>query len=191
MIDPNNDEFKEIRKKFLTDLNTLVTVKNDLEIQNATWKFARSAFDFGRLIQLIPDNIWTDQNEEHQFEEQFEEAIRIFSTAVKGMCSIPRAANLYTVKLYLSTFEFLRVDILKLYEKHRSSKKLSEVMNVFERSQFFLHRQIDAWEFEKDLHNPNQWEKPNLNGIPPEHKWWNLELGIKNDENDFEEISFE
>lgn len=191
MIDPNNDEFKEIRRKFLTDLNTLVTVKNDLEIQNATWKFARSAFDFGRLIRLVPEKIWTDQNEENQFEQQFEEAIRTFSTAVKGMCSIPRAANLYTVKLYLSTCEFLRVDILKLYEKHRSSNELSEVMNVFERSQFFLNRQIDDWEFEKDLHNPNQWEKPNLNGIPPEHKWWNLELGIKNDQNDFEETSFE
>lgn len=98
------------------------------------------------------------------------------------MCSIPRAANLYTVKLHLSAFEFLRTDLLQLYEESRSASPTAELvkaMDVFERQQFFLNRQMDEWEFERDFHRPNEWEKPCLEGIPREHQWWHLELGIK------------
>ncbi|CAF4798714.1 unnamed protein product, partial [Rotaria socialis] len=35
---------------------------------------------------------------------------------------------------------------------------------------------MDEWEFQTDFHNPNQREKPCLEGIPEEHKWWHLEL---------------
>ncbi|CAF3189861.1 unnamed protein product [Rotaria sp. Silwood2] len=165
---------------------------NDLEVQDASWKFARSAYDFGRLRRLLPDQVWTSQEEENLFNKQFETTIRTFSTAVKGMCSIPRAENLYTVKLYLSAFEFIRTDLLQLYEKSRPASATAELlkaMNVLEREQFFLKRQMDEWEFQTDFHHPNQWEKPCLEGIPKEHKWWHLELGIKDDnttEDDFE-----
>lgn len=184
MADPKAEELKQARTKFFTDLNTLVTVTNDLDVQNATWKFARSAYDFGRLRRLLPDQVWINQEEENQFNQQFEPAIRTFSTAVKGMCSIPRAANLYTVKLYLSAFEFIRTDLLQLYEKSRPSSSTAELlkaMDVLERQQFYLNRQMDDWEFERDFHNPNQWEKPCLEGIPKEHKWWHPELDIKID----------
>ncbi len=54
-------------------------------------------------------------------------------------------------------------------------------MNTLKEQQIFLNKRMDDWEYQTDFHNPNQWEKPCLEGIPKEHKWWNKELGIKSD----------
>lgn len=182
MTDVNVEEFQQARTKFLADLNSLVIANTDLEVQQSAWKFVRSAYDFARLRRLFPDQTWSHEQEETQFNEQFEHGIRVFSTAVKGMCSIPRAANLYTVKLYLSAFEFIRTDLRQLYQKSSSSSlntELKTALNELERRQDYLNRRMEDWEFDRDFQRPNQSEKPCLNGIPKEHKWWHKELGIR------------
>ena len=192
MADTKAEELKQARIKFFMDLNSLVTATKDMEVQNAAWKFSRSAYEFARLRRLQPDQVWTNQDEEERFVQQFESTIRTFSTVVRGLCSIPRAANLYIVKLYLSAFEFIRTDLLQLYEKSSSSTSttgLIKSMNILEGQQYFLNRQMEDWKFERDFRDPNQWEKSCLEGIPKEHKWWHSELGITNDseiEDDFE-----
>ncbi len=103
---------------------------------------------------------------------------------MKCLCSIPRATNVYTAKSYLSAFEFIRTDLLRLYEKNpgsTSTAELQKAMNTLKEQQIFLNKRMDDWEYQTDFHNPNQWEKPCLEGIPKEHKWWNKELGIKSD----------
>jgi hypothetical protein len=187
MANDRAETFKIARAKFFTDLNSLVTATNDLEGQNAAWRFCRSVYEFGRLRRIFPDQVWIDE-ETSQFREQFEPGIIAFAVELKGITSIPRAANLYTVKLYLSAFEFIRSDLLQLYKNNRDSNLTAELqaaMNKIELQQIFLKNSMDEWEFDRDFYNPNHWELSCLDGIPKEHKWWNKELGIPSDnEND-------
>jgi hypothetical protein len=171
------------RTKFFADLNSLVTATNDSEGQNAAWRFCRSAYEFARLQRVQPDQIWTNE-EEAQFKEQFEPGIIAFAVELKGLCSVPRAVNLYTVKLYLSTFEFIRTDLLQLYEKLRGSNSTAELqkaMNTLQQQQIYLNGRMNEWEYDTRFYQPNEWEKPCLEGIPKEHKWWNKELGMTDD----------
>jgi hypothetical protein len=170
------------RTKFFVDLNSLVTATNDLDAQNAAWRLCRSAYEFARLQRVQPDQTWTNE-EETQFKEQFEPGIIAFAAELDGICSVPRAENLYTAKLYISTFQFIRTDLLQLYETLRGSNSTTELqkaMNTLEEEQIYLNRCIDEWRYDFRRYQPNEWEMPCLEGIPKEHKWWNKELGITN-----------
>ena len=191
MTDVKIEEFKQVRTKFLSDLNWLVNAKTGIEMQDAALTFTRNVYDFARLRRLLPEQSWNNEQEENQFKQQFETGIRTYSTAIRGLCSILRAKNLYTVKLYLSTFEFIRTDLLQLYEKNQSSNssfELQNAMDVLKNRQFYLNTKMDDWESERDFRNPNQWEKPCLEGIPKEHKWWHDELGSEIEDNDDSDI---
>ncbi|CAF4018872.1 unnamed protein product [Adineta steineri] len=170
------------RTKFFIDLNSLVTATNDLEGQNAALRFCRSVYEFARLQRMLPDEVWTNtEEEEDRFKVQFEPGIIAFAAELRGITSVPRAANLYTVKLYLSAFEFIRTDLMQLYEKMQGANpttELQKAMSTIESQQFFLTRSMDHWEFDHDFYHPNKWELPCLEGMPKEHKWWNKELGI-------------
>jgi hypothetical protein len=183
MTDSRIEALKMARVKFFNDLNSLVIATTDSEGQNAAWRFCRSVYEFARLRRMLPDQVWTDE-EESRFREQFEPGIIAFAAELKGITSIPRAANLYTAKLYLSAFEFIRSDLLQLYEKSRGSSSTAELqkaMSTIEWQQTFLANRMDEWEFDRDFYNPNEWELPCLEGIPQGHKWWNKELGITSD----------
>ncbi|CAF3989469.1 unnamed protein product [Adineta steineri] len=124
-----------VRAKFFIDLNSLVTATNDLEGQNAALRFCRSVYEFARLRQMLPDEIWTNKEEEDRFKVQFEPGIIAFAAELRGITSVPRAANLYTVKLYLSAFEFIRTDLMQLYGKIQGADpttKLQQAMSTIE-----------------------------------------------------------
>ena len=183
MADSNAEALKMAQVKFLTDLNSLVTATDASERQNGAWRFCRSVYEFARLRRVLPDQIWTDE-EEGRFREQFEPGIIVFAAELKGITSIPRAANAYTAKLYLSAFEFVLSDLLQLYEKSQVSSptdELKNAMSTIKWQQRFLESRMDEWEFDRNLYNPNKWELPCLEGIPKEHKWWKKELGITSD----------
>jgi hypothetical protein len=183
MTDSTIETSKISRAKFFTDLNSLVTSTTGSEGQNIALRFCRSVYELARLRRVLPNQVLTDE-EEDRFREQFEPGIIAFTAELKGITSVPRAANLYTAKLYLSAFEFIRTDLLQLYEKSRASSptaELQKAMSTIKWQQTFLTKRMDRWEFDSDFYHPNEWELPCLEGIPKEHKWWNKELGITSD----------
>lgn len=184
MAEDKSEEFKTVRSSFLKDLNSLATEKADLQVQNAAQRFFRSAYDFARLCRIFHEQIWSSDEEKSQFYQQFDLAIQTFATAVQGLCSMLRAQNRYTAKLYLSTFEFIRNDLRQLYEKNSTVKPTAEferAMTVLEREQTYLNRCLSEWEYDRDFYNPNEWELPNFDGIPKKHKWWQKEILFEDD----------
>jgi hypothetical protein len=173
-------ELKAVQTKFFTDLDALVRAANDLDGQNAALRFCRSGYEFGRFRRLMPDQLLTTA-EEARFRDNFEPGTIAFAAELKGITSMLRAANLYTAKLYLSTFEFIRIDLLQLYEKSMGAKRsanLQKALDTLEGQQNYIHNRMDDWEYDMEYDTADESEKPSLEGIPREHKWWNKELGI-------------
>jgi hypothetical protein len=184
MAENKSQDFQTVRSNFLKDLNSLAVEKADSQVQNAAERFFRSAYDFARLCRINCDQIWSNDEDKNQFYQQFDPAIRTFATAVQGLCSILRAENQYTAKLYLSTFEFLRNDLRQLYENNstvKSTDEFKQAMQTLEKQQAYLGRCLREWEYDRDYFNPNEWEMPNLEKIPKQHQWWKNEILFDND----------
>lgn len=174
MSDKTSEELQTARSKFLADLNALLAGTNDLDRQNAAMWLCQSTYHFARLQRMHPNDTWSTEEEE-RFKTQFVPGTIAFAVELRGLCSVLRAVNLYTVKLYLSAFEFVRKDLLRLYEKKHGAvqdEKLREAIETLQDRQFFLKKQLHEWRYDADTKHPYEWEKPSLEGVPDRHKWW-------------------
>uniref|UniRef100_A0A914WZ51 Uncharacterized protein n=1 Tax=Plectus sambesii TaxID=2011161 RepID=A0A914WZ51_9BILA len=180
-------DLKMAQSKFVADLRRLAAAyKNwDAERQERG-RWIDSTFEFGRKRRLVSaeetNKIWKSASLEEQsgFFAKFPLAVHILSGNLRGMSSSLQSDNWYLTKIYLSSIEFLRTDIVKMYEEegHSRSEEMKADMENFEKYRGILMDKLATWRH-PGYHSDtlNEWEKPqSLEGIPAEHSWWDEEL---------------